>query len=136
MIHSREISSTIKQSPKCKCVFLRLRHSRGACPEQQVTFTHNILFYSHYLHAPVASRPGGPPVCAGFTQTSSQGWQQTKPEARIESRAFSTRSLFHFDSCETTATKGNAIQGHTAHHIHIDAGAKITVFIDTPQSQR
>lgn len=50
----------IKQSLKCKCVFLWLRHSRGTCPEQQVTFAHNILFYSHYLQAPVASRPGGP----------------------------------------------------------------------------
>lgn len=136
VIHSQEISSMIKQSPKHNCTFLWLRHSRGACPEQQVTFAHNILFYSHYLQAPVASRLGGPPVCAGFTQTSSQGWQQTKPEARIESRAFSTQSLFHFDSCETMATKGNAIQGHTAHHIHIDAGAKITVFIDNSQSQR
>lgn len=74
--------------------------------------------------------------CAGITQIFSQGWQETKPEARTESRAFSTRSPFHFDPRETTATKGNAIQGHTAHHIHIDAGAEITVFIDNPLSQR
>lgn len=77
-----------------------------------------------------------PLFSAGFTQTSSQGWQETKPEARKESRTFSTRSLFHFDSHETMGTKGNAIQGHPAHHIHIDAGAKITVFIDNPLSQR
>lgn len=98
------------------------------CPQHPVLFP---------LSAGTCSiKAGGPSVCAGFTQTSSQGWQQMKPEARIEPRAFSTLSLFHFDSCETMATKGNAIQGHTAHHIYIDAGAKITVFIDNPQSQR
>lgn len=84
----------------------------------------------------MASKARCPLFCAGFTQTFSQGWQETKPEARTGSRAFSTRSLFHFDSRESTAIKRNAIQGHIAHHIHIDAGAEITVFIDNPLSQR
>lgn len=49
-----------KPSPKCTCMLPRFRHSGGARPEQQVTFAHNILFYSHYLQAPVALRPGAP----------------------------------------------------------------------------
>lgn len=52
------------------------------CPQHPVLFP---------LSAGTCSiKAGGPSVCAGFTQTSSQGWQQMKPEARIEPRAFST----------------------------------------------
>lgn len=68
--------------------------------------------------------------CAGLTQTSSQG---LKPEWAPEHLQ---RDPFFVLIRTKTATKGNAIQGHTAHHIHIDAGAKITVFIDNLLSQR
>lgn len=49
-----------KPSPKRKRMLLRFRHSGAARPEQQVTFAHNIPFYSHYPQAPVALRPGAP----------------------------------------------------------------------------
>lgn len=114
----------------------RFRHSEGARPEQQVTFAHNIPFYSHYLQAPVASRPAAP--C--FVPASPRPFLRAgkKPSLKPEESPahFQHDPFFHYDSHETTATKGNAIEGHTAHHIHIDAGAEITVFIDNPLSQR
>lgn len=100
-IHSQEISSMIKQSLKCTCVFLWLRHSRGACPEQQVTFAHNILFYSHYLQAPVASRPGGPWLCwlhpdlfSGLA--TKQAWSQNRVQSIFNTIPFSFWFMWNY----------------------------------------
>lgn len=78
----------------------------------------------------MASRPGALPLCAGLTQTFSQSLKTEWASEHLQRDPFFV--LIH----TKMATKGNAIRGHTAHHIHIDATAEITVFIDDLLSQR